>query len=117
MLFADTDLLFTLWLYDNGDDLNFPKVNFPFLCSNIPSAPAYGVNVSQLVRYARICCKYQSFGDRGKLLTYKLFSQGYRKAKLLSTVKTFQGRQHDLVDSYNVAVSNLISDLMASVEA
>jgi hypothetical protein len=30
-------------LYDKRDDFNFPIVNFPFLCSNIPAAPAYGV--------------------------------------------------------------------------
>ena len=27
-------------LYDKRDDFNFPIVNFPFLSSNIPSAPA-----------------------------------------------------------------------------
>ena len=27
-------------LYDKRDDFNFPIVNFPFLCCNIPSAPA-----------------------------------------------------------------------------
>ena len=36
-------------LYDKRDDFNFPMVNFPFLSSNIPSAPAYGVYVSQLI--------------------------------------------------------------------
>ena len=35
------------------DDFNFPIVNFPFMSSNMPSAPAYGVYVSQLVRYAK----------------------------------------------------------------
>ena len=35
----------------------------------------------------------------------------------MSTVKNIYGRHHDLVDPYNVAVSKLISDLMASVEA
>ena len=30
-------------LYDKRDDLNFPIMNFPFICSNIPAAPAYGV--------------------------------------------------------------------------
>ena len=30
-------------LYDKRDDFNFPIVNFPFICSNIPAAPAYGV--------------------------------------------------------------------------
>ena len=43
----------TTRLYDKRDDFNFPIVNFPFLSSNIPSAPAYGVYVSQLIRYAR----------------------------------------------------------------
>ena len=34
--------------YDKRDDFNFPIVKFPFICSNIPAAPAYGVykNVS-----------------------------------------------------------------------
>ncbi|MEW8545040.1 MAG: hypothetical protein AB2693_16065, partial [Candidatus Thiodiazotropha sp.] len=54
--------------------------NFPFLSSNIPSAPAYGVYVSQLIRYARACFHYQDFVERGKLLTSKLLSQDYRKA-------------------------------------
>ena len=30
--------------YDKRDDFNFPIVNFPFICSNIPAAPAYGVH-------------------------------------------------------------------------
>ena len=42
-------------LYDKRDDFNFPIVNFPFICSNIPAAPAYGVYISQLIRYSRAC--------------------------------------------------------------
>jgi hypothetical protein len=43
----------TLKMCDTGSDSNpkFPIVNFPFLCSNIPAAPAYGVYISQLIRY------------------------------------------------------------------
>ena len=82
------------------------------MSSNIPSALAYGVYVSQLIRYARACCNYENFVDRGKLLTSKLLSQGYRRAKLVSTLKTFYGRQHDLVDPYSVAASKLVTDLM-----
>ena len=33
-------------LYDKRDDFNFPIVNFPFLSSNIPASPAYGVYIS-----------------------------------------------------------------------
>ena len=93
-------------LYDKRDGFNFPILDFPFLSSNIPSAPAYGAYVSQLVHYARSCCKYQDFVyrgklltnkflsqfffffffDRGKLLTNELLSEGYRKYFGIATV-------------------------------
>ena len=96
------------------DDFNFPIVNFPFLSSNIPSAPAYGVYVSQLIRYARTCSNYQDFMERGKVLTTKLLSQGYQKTKLVATLKKFYGRHHHLVNPYNVSVSRIVSDVFAS---
>jgi hypothetical protein len=34
--------------YDKRHDFNFPIVNFPFICSNITTTPAYGVYISQL---------------------------------------------------------------------
>ena len=77
------------------------------MSSNIRSAPAYAVNISQLVGYARACCKYPDIVDRGKLLMNKLLSLGYRRAKLVSTVKKFYGRHHDMVDPYNMTVSKL----------
>ena len=40
-------------LYDKRDDFDFHTVNFPFLSSDIPSGPSYGVYISQLIRYAR----------------------------------------------------------------
>ena len=36
-------------IYDKRDDFNFHITNFPFLSSNIPSSPAYGVFISQLI--------------------------------------------------------------------
>ena len=75
------------WLYDKKDDFNFPIVNLLSLSNNILSVPAYVVYVSQLVRYTRVCCKFQDFVDRGKLCTNKLLSQSYRRAKLESTLK------------------------------
>ena len=112
-LYIDNGKL-TTRLYDKREDFNFPIVNFPFLSSNIPSAPAYGVYVSQLIRYARTCSNYQDFMERGKVLTQKLLSQGYQKTKLVATLKKFYGRHHDLVNPYNVAVSRIVSDVFAS---
>ena len=34
--------------YDKRDDFNFPIVNFPCICSNIPAAPTYRVYISHL---------------------------------------------------------------------
>ena len=45
-------------LYDKRDDFNFHITNFPFLISNIPSSPAYGVFISQLIRYVRACSSF-----------------------------------------------------------
>ena len=37
----------------------FPHHKFSVLSSNIPSSPAYGVFISQLIRYARACSSYK----------------------------------------------------------
>ena len=62
-------------LYDKRDDFNVPIVNFPFICSNFSTAPAYGVYISQMIRYSGACCSYQDFLDRGLLLAWKLLNQ------------------------------------------
>ena len=51
-------------LYDKRNDFNFPIVNFPFIYSNIPAAPAYGAYISQLVRYSRACGACQDYLDK-----------------------------------------------------
>ena len=112
-LYTDNGKL-TTRLYDKRDNFNFPIVNFPFLSSNIPSAPAYGVYVSQLIRYARACSNYQDFNERGKVLTTKLLSQEYQKTKLAATFKKFYDRHHDLVNPYNMTVSRIASDVFAN---
>ena len=48
-------------LCDKRDDFNFHITNFPFMNSNIQSLPAYGVFISQLIRYARACSSYECF--------------------------------------------------------
>ena len=110
-LYIDNGKLATR-LNDKRDDFIFSIVNFPFLSRNIPSAPVYGVYVSQLIRYA--CSSYQDFMERGKVLTKTLLSQGYQKTKLVATLKKFYGRNIDLVNPYNVAVSRIVSDVFAS---
>ena len=49
------------YIYDKQDAFNFHITNFPFLSSNIPSSPAYGVFISQLLRYDRAYSSYVCF--------------------------------------------------------
>jgi hypothetical protein len=97
--------------YDKRDDFNFPIVNFPFICSNIPAAPAYGVYFSQLIRYPRACGFHQDVLHRGLLLTRKLLNQGFLLVKLKSSLRKLYGRHHDLVDRYGIYVSQMTTDM------
>jgi hypothetical protein len=51
-------------IYDKRDDFNFKTINFLNMCSNIPASPAYGVYISQLIRYARASSNYSDFLKR-----------------------------------------------------
>ena len=90
-------------LYDKRDDFNFPIVNFLFICSNIPAAPAYGVYISQLIRYSRACGSYQDFRDLALLLTRKLLNHRFLLVKLKSSFRKFYARHHDVVDRYGIS--------------
>ena len=63
-------------LYNKRDEFNFLTVNFPFISSNIPSAPAHGEYISQSIRYSGACCQHSDILDRAELLTQKLLKHG-----------------------------------------
>ena len=66
------DLVLALPFYDKCDDFNFP-----FPSSGIPSSFAYGVFISQLIRYARDCSSYKCFNPRTMRLWNKLLGKRY----------------------------------------
>ena len=98
-------------LYDKRDGSSFRIANFPFICGNIPSASAYGVFISQLIRYARACRNYADFLYRARTLTNKLLEQGYVATRLKSSLQKFYGHHHELVDRYGVSISTMKTDL------
>ena len=64
--FLDLDLYITNGkvsseIYDKRDDFNFEIVNFTFLDGDVPLSPSYGVYISQLVRFARVCSNDDDF--------------------------------------------------------
>ena len=97
-------------LYDKRDDFDFHIVNFPYLSSNIPSGPSYGVYISQLIRYARCCSHYDDFRYRHKCLVDRLLSQGYIALRLEKSFKKFYGRYQDLIEKYRRSVNVMVND-------
>ena len=104
LLLIGRDGQFHTSIYDKRDDFNFHITNFPFLSSNIPSSPAYGVFISQLIRYARACSSYECFILRARRLSSKLLNQGYLAERLKSSFRKFYGRYGDLIQQYEVSL-------------
>ena len=55
-------------IYDKRDDFDFDIINFPFLDGDVPRRPSYGVYISQLIRFARVCSHVNEFNTRNKLI-------------------------------------------------
>ena len=62
-------------IYDKWDDFNFEIVNFPFFDGEVPRSPSYGVYISQLIRFSRVCSNAGDFNNRYLFLTAKLLKK------------------------------------------
>ena len=92
--FLESDLsisndIFSTRIYDKRDDFDFENVNLPFLNGDVPRSTAYGVYISQLIRFARASSHIADFNTRNKLLTQKLLKQGYKYPKLRKSFSKF----------------------------
>ena len=84
--------------------LNFEIVNFPFLDGDVPLSPSYGVNISQLIRFARVCSNVDDFNKRNLFLTAKLLEQGYRYHVIRKAFSKFYHRHSELTVKYNIGL-------------
>ena len=84
-------------IYDKRDDFNFQIVNFPFLDGDVPRSPSYGVYISQLIHFARVCSNVDDFKNRNLFLTAKLLKQDYRYHKIRKAVSKFYHRHIELI--------------------
>jgi len=84
--------------------LTFLSSTIPFLDSNTPSSPAYGVYMSQFIRFSRTCNSYQDFLHPSVLLTRKRLSQGFIETRMRSTLKI-------LTLTYRVSVTTMANDI------
>ena len=80
------------------------------MCSNIPASPAYGVYISQLIRYIMASSSYFDFRKRHLDLRNRLLDQDYKKIRLIRSLKKFIFRYQDLVEIYSVSAETMIND-------
>ena len=102
-------------IYDKRDDFDFYIVNFPFLDGDDPLSTSYGVNIFQLIQFARVSSHVADFNARNKSLTAKLLQQGYRYHKLRKTFSKFYRRHYKLV-SFNVGLKTLLHQGLSEPE-
>ena len=95
-------------IYDKRDDFNFEIVNFPFLDGDVPRSPSYGVYISQLICFARVCSNVDDFNNRNLFLTAKLLKQGYRYHKIRKAFSKFYHRHSELIVKYNIGLKTLL---------
>ena len=72
---ADIDILFffnvTQAFTTKRDDISFPIVNIPSVDGTVDLVPSYGIYISQLVRFARICNNVSDFNGGNFVITGK----------------------------------------------
>ena len=95
-------------IYDKQDDFNFEIVNFPFLDGDVSRSPSYGVYISHLIRFARVCSYVKDFNNRNLFLTAKLLKQGYRYHKIRKAFSKFYHRHSELIVKYNIGLKTLL---------
>ena len=102
--------------YYKRGDFDFDTVNFPFLYGDVPRRAPYGVYISQLIRFARVCNHVADFNARNKCLTAKLLQQSYRYYKLRKTVSNFYRRHYELISKFNVKLKTLLREGLSKPE-
>ena len=86
-------------IYNKQDD--FDIANFPFLDSDIPRRPSYGVYISQLIRFTRASLHVTDFNNRNKFFSAKPLKQGCRYHKLCKAFSKFYHRHFELIEKYH----------------
>ena len=60
---------------DKRDDFDFDIVKFPFL--DVPPSTSYGVYISQLIRFVRVCSNVADFNDQFRKIIVRYKRIGY----------------------------------------
>ena len=103
-------------IYDKRDDFDFDIVKFSFLDGDVPRRSSYGVYISQLIRFARVCNHVADFNARNKCSEAKLLQQGYRYLNLRKTFSKSYRRHYELISKFNVGLKTLLREGLSEPE-
>ena len=92
--------------------INCLWLQFPHHKLSVTTSPAYGVFISQLIRYARACSSYECFILRVSLLSSKLLKLGYLVEHSKSSFGKLNGRYGFLIQQYVVSLSRMLKDIL-----
>ena len=98
---------FRMSIHDKRDDFTFRIANFPHMNSKISANPAYGFNISQLVRYTRICTSKVDFMNRLRGLSLRLRQQGFVTNLLKKSFNKFFNRHGLIVVKYGATLREM----------
>ena len=79
---------------------------------DVPRRASYGVYISQLIKFARVCNHEVDFNARNRCLTAKLLQQGYRYHKLRKTFSKFYRRHYELILREGLSELEFYGDLV-----
>ena len=83
---------------------------------DIPTAPAYGTYISQLIRYSKACHNYDNCSSRRSMLAERLSNQSFSARKLMRTYYIFMGRYTELASKFNKSPSSVICDSVSNAQ-
>ena len=89
-----------------------------FLGGDVLRRPSYGLYISQLIRFARVCtCSHVEDSNACyKCLTAKLLKQGYRYDKHRKAFSKFYRRHYELIAIFNVGLKSLLHQGLSDSE-
>ena len=94
-------------IYDKRNNFDYPIVNFPHLCGNIPNKSSYGVFIGEAVRYARGCLRFDDFRSRTLTLSSKLKKQSFSSKGLRLAWTRFCNSHILLIQKYGKQILDL----------
>ena len=67
-----------------------------------------GVNISQLIRFARVCSNFDDLNNINLILTAKLLKHGFRYHQNRKTFSKFYQRHSEIIVRYNIGLKTLL---------